>query len=88
MAPHVFSFRRHAAPSSDWTRDEIAELYRIEHALVQSGLTVEIERGISDEGDPWFVFCRSDGEVLIHLTRFDGFYRLYSPALPSPLIGR
>lgn len=88
MAAQVFSFRRREAPSIDWTRDELAELYRIEHALVQSGLSVEIERGISDEDDPWFVFCRSDGEVLIHLTRFDGFYRLYSPALPSPLIGR
>jgi len=72
----------------DWTRDELAELYRIEHALVQSGLTLDVERGVTDEGDPWFVFCRSDGEVLIHLARYDGLYRLHSPALPAPLIGQ
>lgn len=79
---------RHQAPTPDWTQAEVAELYRIEHALIQSGLSVDVDRGLTDEGDPWFVFCRPDGEVLIHLTRYDGLYRLHSPALPSPLIGQ
>ena len=55
---------------------------------MQAGLTLDVERGVTDEGDPWFVFCRPDGEVLIHLARYDGLYRLHSPALPAPLIGR
>ena len=88
MAAQVFSFVRRQSAPVDWTRDELAELYRIEHALVQSGLTLEVERGVTDEGDPWFAFCRADGEVLIHLARYDGLYRLHSPALSSPLIGR
>lgn len=88
MVAQVVSFVRRQSTPVDWTRDEIAELYRIEHALVQSGLTLDVERGVTDEGDPWFVFCRPDGEVLIHLARYDGFYHLHSPALTSPLIGR
>ena len=88
MAAQVFSFVRRQPAPADWSRDELAELYRIEHALVQSGLTLDVERGVTDEGDPWFAFCRADGEVLIHLARYDGFYRLHSPALSSPLIGR
>ena len=88
MAAQVFSLVRRQSAPVDWTRDELAELYRIEHALVQSGLTLEVERGVTDEGDPWFAFCRADGEVLIHLARYDGLYRLHSPALSSPLIGR
>lgn len=88
MGAQVVSFVRRQSAPVDWTRDEIAELYRIEHALVQSGLTLEVERGVTDEGDPWFIFCRADGEVLIHLARYDGLYHLHSPALSSPLIGR
>ena len=88
MGAQVFSFVRRQPAPADWTRDELAELYRIEHALVQSGLTLDVERGVTDEGDPWFAFCRPDGEVLIHLARYDGLYRLHSPALSSPLIGR
>lgn len=88
MAAQVVSFVRQQSTPVDWTRDELAELYRIEHALVQSGLTLDVERGVTDEGDPWFAFCRADGEVLIHLARYDGLYRLHSQALSSPLIGR
>ena len=59
MAAQVFSFVRRQPAPVDWTRDELAELYRIEHALVQSGLTLDVERGVTDEGDPWFAFCRA-----------------------------
>jgi hypothetical protein len=62
-------------------------LYRVEHALVQAHISIETEHGVTDEGDPWFIFCRTGGEVVIHATRFGGLYRLYSPALPQPLTG-
>lgn len=71
-----------------WTAEETAELYRIEHALVQAGLSLQTDRGASDEGDPWFVFCRADGEVLVHVARIDAEYQLHSPALRLPLRGR
>jgi hypothetical protein len=88
MVAKVFAFGPRKSAPSDWFQSELAELYRIENALLQSGLAVENDRGLTDEGDPWFVFCRPDGDVLVHLTRFDGLYRLYSPVLSTPLVGR
>lgn len=61
--------------SSDWSQKELAELYRVEDTLVQAGISVETERGLTEEGDPWFVFCRQEtGEVIIHFARCDGLY--------------
>jgi hypothetical protein len=70
-----------------WTNQELAELYRVEHALTQANIGMETDQGITDEGDPWFVFCRLDGSVLVHITRSDGAYQLYSPVLAKSLSG-
>jgi hypothetical protein len=88
VGSQVIAFLRPGSRGSDWTREELAELYRIEHALVQAHMTVETDRGTTDEGDPWFVFCRRDGEVLVHVTRMGGEYALHSPALTRSLHGR
>jgi hypothetical protein len=75
MAVHVLQFRQRLPGASDWSQQEIAEFYRVESALVQAGLRLVSDRGLTDEGDPWFVFCRQDtGEVFIHFARFDGEY--------------
>jgi hypothetical protein len=68
-----------------WTNDERAELYRVEHALTQAAVRVETDCGLSDEGDPWFVFCRPDGQVVVHIARIDGLYHLHCLMLPQPL---
>jgi hypothetical protein len=76
----ILSFLRWPPNSSDWNRQELAEFYRVESLLIQGGLSVATDRGISDEGDPWFVFCRADNEradneeVIVHLARIDGEY--------------
>ncbi len=88
MAFQLVSFPQRSDRSFDWTSDELAELYRIEHALTQANIRLETDRGLTDEGDPWFVFCRTDGEVLVHISRYDGHYRLCSPGLPNSLVGR
>ena len=85
MTSKVLSFVHRVEDQSGWTNAELAELYRVEHALVQAQVLVETDCGVTDEGDPWFVFCRPGGEVVVHATRFGGLYRLYSPALPQPL---
>lgn len=71
----------------DWTNQELADLYRVEAILVQSGIRLETERGVTDEGDPWFVFCNHEGEVLVHLARLDGSYLLDSPGIGKPIHG-
>ena len=77
-----------ASRAGGWTNEELAELYRVEHSLFQAGLVVETECGLSDEGDPWFVYCRGNGHVVVHAARIDGLYYLYSASLPAPLRGR
>jgi len=87
MPVKVLQFADRKPKDRNWSNAELAELYRVEHALVQAGIALQTACGISDEGDPWYVFCRSQGDVLVHITRYDGLYRLYSPALRQPLSG-
>jgi hypothetical protein len=71
----ILRFSPQAPRSADWSQREIAEFYRVESALTQAGVALDIERGLTDEGDPWFAFCRKDnGEVFVHFARIDGEY--------------
>ena len=56
-----------------WNNQEIADFYRAVDILKRAGLDVEVDSGMTDEGEPWFVFVRSgDGEVLAHFAQIDG----------------
>ncbi len=81
MALSVIPLFRARERAHDWTQQELAEFYRVESALVQGGLQIESDRGLTDEGDPWFVFCRADtGEPVAHFARTGGEYLIASPA--------
>jgi len=85
----ILSFLGARRPSSDWTQQELAEFYRVESALLQNGLLVVTERGLSDEGDPWFVFCLSKNEeVIAHFARIDSYYFVVSSAFSGVARGR
>jgi hypothetical protein len=85
----VLPFFRRSSRSSDWTPQEIAEFYRVESVLVQGGLPVTTDRGITDEGDPWFVFCRADNdEVIAHFARIDHEYVVVSSFQRGAVRGR
>ncbi len=61
----------------DWSQQELAQFYRVQWVLQQAGISIECDRGVSDEGDPWFVFCRAtDSEVIVHIAREQGVYLL------------
>jgi|GEM_PF-2646511 len=75
------------APDRDWTNQELADLYRTTRLLAMAGLSVDTDRGITDEGDPWFVFLDQMGEVFVHLCRIDGIYLLDSPVQDGPVTG-
>ncbi|CAH1660798.1 conserved hypothetical protein [Hyphomicrobiales bacterium] len=82
----LFSFRPR---SNDWSNQELAEFYRVEASLVQAGLLIDTDRGITDENEPWFVFCNSEtGDVIIHFARIDGAYMAASAAFDGVLRGR
>lgn len=88
MNVNVVSLFRTTPRARDWNNQELAEFYRVETSLIRAGLTVETDRGLSDEGDPWFVFCRADtGDIIIHFARFDGFYAVASPAFDRCMRG-
>lgn len=71
----------------DWSNQELANIYRVKKLLDAAGVPNELERGISDEGDPWCIFCSLTGEVFIHLSRIDNGYVLDSPNLRAPIFG-
>ena len=73
--------------AGDWSNQELADLYRVEALLVQAGIRISTGRGLTDENDPWFVFCRDDGEVFVHLARSGDAYLLDSPGLGTLLEG-
>jgi hypothetical protein len=84
----VLAFLRQPS-SCDWTQQELAEFYRVEDALLQGGFAVTTDRGVSDEGDPWFVVCRADTEeVIAHFARIDREYVIASNLHPGAAYGR
>jgi len=74
-------------PDSDWSNQELADLFRVKRLLNAAGVVCDIDRGLTDEGDPWCVFCDDGGEVFIHFSRIDRFYILDSPSVQKPLRG-
>ena len=83
---------RFSLPSSvmlGWSSRELAEFYRVEAFLIQSGISVDTDEGFTDEGDPWFVFCDViTSEVIVHFARVSGRYLIAGPAFPQSVQGR
>jgi len=85
----VLSFFRPRENGGDWSQRELAEFYRVEGALVNSGVAITTDRGLTDEGDPWFVFCREDnGDVIVHFARIDGEYVIVSNLTEGAVRGK
>ncbi len=82
MSANVVSLFSRPRRVREWGRQEVAEFYRVRDILSKSGIALDTEQGFSDEGDPWFVFCRSDtGDVVAHFARIDDLYVIGIPAL-------
>lgn len=88
MTASIVAFPRPRPAIRDWTNEELAELYRVVDLLDQAGLRVEPHMGLSDEGEPWFIFCRADtDDVLVHFAYIDGQFIAASPALDETYRG-
>lgn len=82
MSANVVSLFSRPRRVREWGRQEVAEFYRVRDILSKSGIALDTEQGFSDEGDPWFVFCRSDtGDVVAHFARIDDLYVIGIPPL-------
>lgn len=71
----------------DWSNQELADLARVQSLLSRAGVPLDTDRGLTDEGDPWFVFCDAQGEVFVHICRLGMTYLLDGPSLDAPLRG-
>jgi hypothetical protein len=89
MTGFVVPFRRKKTVAADWSQAELAEFYRVEAALITAGMRVETDRGMTDEGDPWFVFCHAgeEREVIIHFARDSGRYLVSASSLDGIQVG-
>src|SRR6266403_1857991 len=84
----VLSFFQ-ACERGDWSQRELAEFYRVEDALTKSGVGISTDRGLTDEGEPWFVFFRQDNEeVIVHFARIGGEYVVASNFTEAVFRGR
>lgn len=87
MSAVIPFLRPAAARTTSWSQQELAEFYRVEAALIRAGIGIASEHGLSDEGEPWFVFCRPDGDAIMHFARIDGSYLIASEVLDRPVRG-
>jgi len=58
-----------------WSAHELALFARAARMLASGGLRIEADYGLTDEGEPWLVFCNADsGDVFGHFARMhDGY---------------
>jgi hypothetical protein len=69
-----------------WSKHELTVLHRAANVLWAAGLSLETDSGVTDEGEPWFVFCDADSdEVLVHVARISGMSIVSSPWLNGSL---
>jgi len=79
----VFRFRKKTPLNGEWTQSELAQFFRVGATLNRAGLAIETDSGVSDEGDPWFVFCRAvSDDVIVHFARCDNLYLIAAPGYP------
>ena len=71
-----------------WSNHELAQFHCVIASLCDVGFAVETDSGVTDEGDPWFVFCDGNsGESFAHFARIDGEYVVWATCLDGLLTG-
>lgn len=75
-------------PAGDWSNQELASLHLAVRLLRRAGVAVETDRGLTDDESPWFIFCDSYGDVLVHIARIDLAYVIDGVGLDHPITGK
>ena len=77
------------AHRQEWNKYELAQFRRATNLLWESGLEIETASGLTDEGEPWFVFCDANsGDLLAHFAKMGGKNVVCAPALNPALFNR
>lgn len=76
------------AHQQGWSKRELGHLHRAAELMRAGRLPVGTDCGVTDEGDPWFVFCDAEtGEVVAHFARIGRRYVACVPFHNGALIG-
>jgi len=71
-----------------WSDNELTHIHRAAKILWDGGLSLEADYGLTDEGEPWCVFCDADSDdVLVHFARIGGEYIACTPFQNGALTG-
>jgi len=72
-----------------WSTYELRHLQSAAEWLGAGTLSIQTDCGITDEGDPWFVFCADEtGEIIAHFARIGSSYIACVPFRRGALSGR
>jgi len=64
-----------AGHQRSWSKHELSYLDCAAKFFAANGTIVESDSGVTDEGDPWFVFWdKVSDEIVAHFARIDGHY--------------
>jgi hypothetical protein len=86
---NVVSLADARARRRGWSKRELDHFQRAANVLLDAGMAVETDAGVSDEGDPWFVFCDVDsGDVLAHFAKLRGTFVVSTPPMNRAITGR
>jgi hypothetical protein len=71
-----------------WSREELELLLEAAKFLRSEGADLVTDQGVTDEGEPWFVFCDPENcDVLVHFARISGEYLACVPFRDHALTG-
>jgi hypothetical protein len=71
-----------------WSKQELTVLRHAANVLSATGLSLETDSGVTDEGEPWFVFCDASGGVFAHFARISGTFVVYGLCINGSLTER
>jgi hypothetical protein len=76
------------AHQQGWSKHELGHLHRAAELMRTGRRPVRTDCGVTDEGDPWFVFCDAEfGEVIAHFARIGRRYVACVPFHNGALTG-
>ena len=89
MTGPIVSLADARARRRGWSKRELDHFQRAANILLDAGMAIETDAGVSDEGDPWFVFCDADsGNVVAHFAKLQGKFVVSAPLMKRAITGR
>ena len=72
-----------------WSKHELAHLHSAAKFVRAGQRSIRTDCGVTDEGDPWFVFCADEtDEIIAHFARIGSEYIACVPFRSGALTGR